>query len=246
MDAPKNRRQQKQFDKRDANQKPLEMFGNEHIDYDDEAEFHHHTSGHIRQSFDASDDLARQKKERDDERKKLLNMLRTRSAGFEDLKTAHLKRSKIEQWVDEPFFEKTLIGAFVRVQINRKDSIIAEVKGVKDDEDNMYTLTNQKKTGKYLRLLITEDKEEKLKWYKINQTSNQNISYSDFDSTMHFREKYKAPKINQEMTFLKKESIQTARSYTYNKGELANIAMMRFERALKKNDLSDIPNVTYF
>jgi hypothetical protein len=91
------------------------------------------------------------------------------------LKTAHLKRSKIEQWIDEPFFERTLVGAFVRVGLNKNDIIIAEVKGVKEEEENSYSLTNGKKTGKYLKLLITEDRDEKLKWYKINQTSNQDI-----------------------------------------------------------------------
>lgn len=134
----------------------------------------------------------------------------------------------------------------MRVGLTKRDIIIAEVKGIKEEEENSYTLTNGKKTGKYLKLLITEDRDEKLKWYKINQTSNQDISFNDYESTLKIRDRYGVPVINQEMTYLKKESIQNARSYTYSKGELASIAMKRFERALKKNDLSDMPNVTYF
>jgi hypothetical protein len=106
---------------------------------------------------------------------------------------ALLRRSKIEQWVDEPFFEKTLIGSFVRVGINKREVVIAEVKEVKDDENSMYSLTTGKKTGKYLKLLITEDKPDKMKWYKINQTSNQEISYQDFDRMIQYRQKFAVP-----------------------------------------------------
>ena len=72
-----------------------------------------------------------------------------------------------------------MIGAFVWVGINKREVVIAEVREIKDDENAMYNLTNGKKTGKYLKLLITED--DKMKWYKINQTSNQEISYQDFE-----------------------------------------------------------------
>lgn len=74
--------------------------------------------------------------------------------------------------MDEPFFDKTLKGAFVRINLSKRDIIIAEVTDVKDDEENLYTLTNGKKTGKYLKLLVTSNTEDKLKWYKINQISN--------------------------------------------------------------------------
>tara|TARA_B110000285_G_C15051306_1_gene577141 strand:- start:507 stop:731 length:225 start_codon:yes stop_codon:yes gene_type:complete len=48
------------------------------------------------------------------------------------------------------------------------------------------------------------------------------------------------------MTFLKKEDIVKARNYEYNKGELADISMRKFERSLKKGDISGFANVTYF
>jgi len=80
-----------------------------------------------------------------------------------------------------------MIGAFVRINLSKRDIIVAEVKNVKDDEDNVYSLTNGKKTGKYLKLLVTEDTEEKLKWYKINQISNQDISENEFKLTVKIR-----------------------------------------------------------
>jgi hypothetical protein len=61
-----------------------------------------------------------------------------------------------------------MIGAFVRINLSKRDIIVAEVRDVKDDEDNFYSLTNGKKTGKYLKLLVTDDTDDKLKWYKIN------------------------------------------------------------------------------
>ena len=48
------------------------------------------------------------------------------------------------------------------------------------------------------------------------------------------------------MTFLKMEDIKEARTYTYKKGELEKIVWNKFERALRKKDLSEFPNVTYF
>ena len=165
-------------------------------------------------------------------------------ANYEDLKMALLRRSKIEQWVDEPFFKKTMIGAFVRVGINKREVVIAEVRDIKDDENAMYNLTNGKKTGKYLQLLITE--EDKMKWYKINQTSNQEIQYQDFERMVQCRQRFSVQQVNKEMTFLKMEDIKEARTYTYKQGELEKIVQNKFERALRKKDLSEFPNVTYF
>lgn len=130
--------------------------------------------------------------------------------------------------------------------MSKRDIIVAEVRDVKDDEDNFYSLTNGKKTGKYLKLLVTDDTDDKLKWYKINQISNQDISQNEFDLTLRIRAMSKVQAINQKMTFLKKEDIIKARNYEYNKGELADISMRKFERSLKKNDLSGFNNITYF
>jgi hypothetical protein len=56
-----------------------------------------------------------------------------------------LRRSKIEEWVDEPFFNETLLNSFVKVCFNKK-YIISEIKDIVEDENNMYPLTNGKKT----------------------------------------------------------------------------------------------------
>jgi len=46
--------------------------------------------------------------------------LRSQSAHFEDLKRITIRRSKIEEWVDEPFFAKTMKDAFVKVSLGQK------------------------------------------------------------------------------------------------------------------------------
>jgi len=60
--------------------------------------------------------------------------LRECEADFLDLQRVILSRSRIETWVDEPFFEETLVGVFVKVGFHKK-YIIAEVKGVKEFDD---------------------------------------------------------------------------------------------------------------
>jgi hypothetical protein len=44
-------------------------------------------------------------------------------------------------WLDEPFRDKTLKGALVRVNQNHK-YVIGEIKEVFDDEENTYLLEN--------------------------------------------------------------------------------------------------------
>jgi len=47
---------------------------------------------------------------------------------------------------------------------------------IKDDQSATYVLTNGNKTGIYLKLLITENSNEKMKWFKITSFSNSEIS----------------------------------------------------------------------
>jgi hypothetical protein len=96
-----------------------------------------------------------------------LAQMRGLKADFEDAKSITLRRSKIEQWVNELFFEDAIIGSLVRVGFNRR-YLVAEVKGVGEEEDQEYSLTNGKVTSKVLRLQLSEDKTEKVKGFKIS------------------------------------------------------------------------------
>jgi hypothetical protein len=95
-----------------------------------------------------------------------MEQLSTIPAAFEDLKKIIFRRSKIEQWVDEPFFTKTIKNTLVRIGFSQMYRI-AEIVNVKDDPSAPYTLTNGKKTGIYVQLLLTEQAADKLKWFRL-------------------------------------------------------------------------------
>ena len=118
-----------------------------------------------------------------------MNELKRKEAVFEDLTKIVLRRSKIEQWIDEPFFTETMLNSFVRVGFSQK-YIIAQIRDIKDDEKNSYILANGKKTGVYFKLLLTEDSHDKLKWFKINQISNQEISRQEFEKLRMYRKHF--------------------------------------------------------
>ena len=92
---------------------------------------------------------------------------------------------------------------------------IAEIKGIKDDDSRMYKLTNGKKTGKFLQLMTSEDSSDKMKWFKINQISNQQINEQEFKKFAYYRNYYKVPPVNKEMVEKKRENIYNARNYVY-------------------------------
>jgi len=52
-----------------------------------------------------------------------MSNLRTKTAYFDDLKRIVLRRSKIEEWVDEPYFVDTMKNAFVKVGFSNKNII---------------------------------------------------------------------------------------------------------------------------
>mmetsp|Transcript_34703 Transcript_34703/g.53228 ORF Transcript_34703/g.53228 Transcript_34703/m.53228 type:complete len:82 (+) Transcript_34703:771-1016(+) len=80
----------------------------------------------------------------------------------------------IEKWVEEPFFNKTLTGAFVKTSLKGRWAVL-EIKKVVEDEAREYKLKNGKETCKYLMVLAGEDLPEKWKEVPITQVSNQKI-----------------------------------------------------------------------
>lgn len=55
---------------------------------------------------------------REEEERQRLEFLRGRRAEYEDVLKITLRRTKIEEWVDEPFFEKTIKNAIVPVRFS--------------------------------------------------------------------------------------------------------------------------------
>ena len=135
-------------------------------------------------------------------------------ATMEDMQCITLRRTKIEQWIDEPFFNDTLIGAFVKVRFSSK-CVIAQIKGIKEDLNAQYSLTNGVKTGIYLQLMINEDRSDKYKWFKIIQVSNSEIIYDEYNEFKSSRNVNKIKQLTMKLILKKEDDIYNARNYTY-------------------------------
>jgi len=77
---------------------------------------------------------------------------------------------------------------------------------------------------------------------KLNQLSNQIFQSDEYHK---FRD-LTFPDGNKELAQRKARAIQKARNYPYKTGDREKIALKKFDRALRLNDLSEFPNVTYF
>jgi hypothetical protein len=132
---------------------------------------------HHRESMDHAEDREALRKEQEFRNK--IAELRHVPAEFSDMLKIVLRRSKIEEWVDEPFFEKTMREVFVKVAFSQK-YVIGQVVNIKEDSSQPYTLANGRNCSIYLQLLLTENQSDKLKWFKVIQISNQEITHAEF------------------------------------------------------------------
>lgn len=179
--------------------------------------------GHDRKEFDITSDMDSEKQF--DTKKKLMEfdqMIKQKEdmrATYKDIRDITIRRSKIEQWVDEPFFQKTMIGSLVKVAVAQNKFRMGEIKSIIEKVGSDYSMTNGKKTNVQLNLMITQNKPESIKSYKLNQISNQEVTEADYEELKKFRIGYKEPMINQKEIFFKKEEIQVARNYIYKDGE---------------------------
>ena len=74
-----------------------------------------------RNRIDSRDSSEERERRRQQEKlEKRMTELKRKDAIFEDLKKIVLRRTKIEQWIDEPFFTETMLNSFVRVGFSQK------------------------------------------------------------------------------------------------------------------------------
>ena len=101
------------------------------------------------------------------------------AAPIESLERIRLTRTKIERWLNEPFFETVLPGCFVRVGIGQHDQCpiyrVAEVTGVKEGF-RLYTI-EKKQTTKRLELRIGASK----RYFEISYISNTDFDISELN-----------------------------------------------------------------
>ena len=101
------------------------------------------------------------------------------AAPIESLERIRLTRTKIERWLNEPFFETVLPGCFVRVGIGQHEQCpiyrVAEVTGVKEGF-RLYTI-EKKQTTKRLELRIGASK----RYFEISYISNTDFDISELN-----------------------------------------------------------------
>lgn len=111
---------------------------------------------------------------------------------WEDLKSAikgvQLMRNQLEQWVDEPFFDETVVGCFVRVNIgankesDEKQYRLCEVVAIKNEENSIaYKLLN----GQFTRRKLTVKLGSARKSWPITQISNGQVCSSSSSTDPH-------------------------------------------------------------
>ena len=72
----------------------------------------------------------------------LRQALEAEEADFEDAKMIVVSRARLEQWVDEPFFERTMAGLLARVSLpvskDKKKYLLLRIIGVVDRPEGIY------------------------------------------------------------------------------------------------------------
>jgi hypothetical protein len=107
---------------------------------------------------------------------------------WEDLKAAivsvQLTRNQLEEWVDQPFFDETVVGCFVRINIGTGKTTgeasyrVCEVVGIKNEESSVaYKLLN----GAYTRRKLIVGLGSARKSWPIIQISNSPVQPAELD-----------------------------------------------------------------
>ena len=146
--------------------------------------------------------------EEDEEEKKIT---------IEDLQKITLSRRRLEKWVNEPFFEKTVLNCFVRVVIGENNGIrvyrFCEITGFK--EKSLYQIETIS-TTKYL--ILRQGGKEKT--FPIRLISNSNFTSSEFNSWLKSA-KESNDYIPREIDIKKKiEEFEKSNEYAYTEEDI--------------------------
>jgi RNA polymerase-associated protein RTF1 len=115
---------------------------------------------------------------------------------WEDLKSAiaavQLTRTQLEEWVDQPFFDDSVVGGFVRINIGKSKSTeensyrLCEVVGIKNEDTSVaYKLMN----GSYTRKKLIVGLGSARKSWVISQVSNSEVQPPELEGWKKWCEK---------------------------------------------------------
>ena len=135
-----------------------------------------------------------------------------------DLERVRISREKLEKWVDQVFFEKTVVGCFVRLTLaSGRENIpvtyqIKEIIDVKVDPDPAKEyMFGKKRINKYLILHAG-----KTIPVKMTYISNKEFTDEEFIIWLKTVERTNKGIIQQETIVAKEEAIKKATTYQVN------------------------------
>ena len=155
---------------------------------------------------------------------------------LEDVEKIRISRDQLIKWCPHLYFEKTVIGAFVRINIgvnrNTKDNVylMCEVVDVITSEKYYEIEGNKAKTNKML--VINHGKNKKT--MKIDIVSNTSFTTKEFEYYMERLGKDGMKPITQHQVLSKIQDIQKALNYTYSREEIEVLVQLQLKESLKK------------
>lgn len=156
---------------------------------------------------------------------------------LEDIEKIRLSREMLMKWVPHLYFEKTVKGCFVRINIGRNKNtgqniyLMCEVVDVSTSE-KAYQL-EKLKTNKMLVLQHGKTK----KTMKMDIASNTPFTQEEFESYMQRLTKDGIKPVTFHHIETKIQDIQTAMNYKYTAEEREQLIQMQLEESLEKGRL---------
>jgi RNA polymerase-associated protein RTF1 len=155
---------------------------------------------------------------------------------LEDIEKIRISRDQLAKWCPHIYFEKTVIGAFVRINIGLSRStretiyLMCEVIDVTTTEKYYEIEGNKVKTNKML--VINHGKNKKT--MKFDIVSNTTFTKKEFDAYMERLSKDGMKPITQHQVQTKIQAIQTALNYKYKREEIDELVQRQLQENLKK------------
>ena len=152
-----------------------------------------------------------------------------------DIEKIRISRNQLAKWCNHLYFEKTVKGAFVRINIglsrDKRDPIylMCEVVDVIPG-DKFYEIEGKVKTDKELSVVYGKSK----KRMRFDIVSNAEFTEKEFEEYMKRLEKDGMKPITQHHVLTKLQDIQTAINYKYTRKEIDQLVEQHVRESLKK------------
>eukprot|EP00252_Welwitschia_mirabilis_P027066 TRINITY_DN914_c0_g1_i1.p1 TRINITY_DN914_c0_g1~~TRINITY_DN914_c0_g1_i1.p1 ORF type:complete len:625 (-),score=159.24 TRINITY_DN914_c0_g1_i1:245-2119(-) len=147
------------------------------------------------------------------------NKEKVECASFEHIKAITIRRSKLEKWFMEPFFEKTIEGCFVRIGIGcsrngRNVYRLCRVKNVDATDPNKQYKFNGKITYKFLNCFWGTESNA-ARW-QMDRVSDSEPTLEEFKDLEDEIKKTKSPKMSKQEFDKKQAALEAINEFVYS------------------------------